>query len=123
VATKRRNEEKSLSTESGKIKESKVKARKNLHRPKTEKRRVEGKKEWERTKNDEQKLKKRRKWTEKEVEACPGGPVPADSTQPKIKKIDRPGRSGEGPCSRPPPLDLPQKLPNVSSHARLEHPK
>ena len=54
VATKRRNEEKSLSTENGKIKESNVKARKTVYRPKTEKRRVEGKKEWEKTKNDEQ---------------------------------------------------------------------
>jgi len=43
VATKRRNEEKSLSTESGKIKESSVKARKTVYRPKTEKRRVQGK--------------------------------------------------------------------------------
>lgn len=44
VATKRRKQEKSLSTESGKIKESKCeKQGKPVYRPKTEKRRVEGK--------------------------------------------------------------------------------
>ena len=83
MATKRRNEEKSLSTESGKIKESNVKARKTVYRPKTEKRRVEGKKEWEKTKNDEQKLKKRRKWTEEVVGALPRwtGPRPLNPTE------------------------------------------